>query len=477
MDLEQRLRSELDRSGRNAAVSSAPPIEELAAVARTRHQRNRLMGAVAALAIIGVIGIGAIVSTQGGGSSLEVAAGGADQAVDSADESAAEVDDDQPVEAQQSAAEAESAETVEDAVDAAQALNAGPEEGSDEDELTGDASVSVTSSSVDTSAAEIVGVSRSLQVDQSSVEVERRSSAVALAAGSGVLVVPDGAGGYGGLATRFGSQTSVIGLSSGNGLDWTEVALSGVPDGATPSLLVDHDGVFVALFESFDSETGRATFVGTSSDLATWDVSTPLSGDPFATGLAVGDAGVIILGDNSAPDVWIGPIGGPYERTARLAATAVTGVTTLGNEFLVAGRSSQGATLFRSSDGIEWTGAALSSPSVPGSAPIVSVDGGAIILSNVATGGNVSLISTDGGETWSQLNADSDGVSVSSSTLGLLSVSSNGAAVAIADDESFAAARIDVEAPDRLSLVAAGNDEVVLLQATETGANWIVASR
>ena len=236
-------------------------------------------------------------------------------------------------------------------------------------------------------------------------------------------------------------------------------------------------GHAVALFESFDPASGRSTFVGVSNDLTSWELSAPLSGEPFATDLAVGDGGVIVLGDNSAPDVWVGPIGGPYERTARLAAAAVTGVTTLDDGFLVAGRSTEGATLFRSVDGVEWTGTALSAPSVPGATPVVSVDGGAVVLSNADGGGTVSLISTDGGQPWDQLSADAQSVSVSTSTLGFLGFSNSGAAVAIADDTSFATAEIEVAAPDRLSLIAAGDDEIVLLQATESGATWIVASR
>ena len=105
------------------------------------------------------------------------------------------------------------------------------------------------------------------------------------------------------------------------------------------------------------------------------------------------------------------------------------------------------------------------------------MDEGIIILSNVDTGGTTSLISADGGETWDQLDTGSDSVVINSSTLGFLGFSDRGAAVSIADDESFVSAEIDVEAPDRLSLVAAGDGEVVLIQATEEGANWIVASR
>ncbi len=471
MNLEQRLRSELERSGRDATVVDAPSIDELATVANQRRTRNRIAGAGVGAVLAGGLLFGAISTAQSGESSLEVAAEADSEAAEVA---ASENGGGQVAPDEEVAGGADETEVVDDADEV--------DNEAEDDDLDaaaaddGDDSDSALATSA-ANAAPLDGISGSFQVDNGQVEVETRSSAVSLAAGSGVLVVSDGAGGYGGLATRFGASTSTIGLASNNGLDWTEVELSGIPAGATASQLTEHDGTYVALFESFDADAGRATFVGISEDLASWELSAPLAGAPFATGLAVGDGGVIVLGDNSAPDVWVGPIGGPYERTARLAALAVTGVTTVGDEFLVAGRSGEGATLFSSADGVEWTGAALSAPSVPGATPVVSVDGGAVILSNADGGGNVSLISTDAGESWEQLNADAQSVSVSSDTLGFLGFSSGGAAVAIADDETFAAAEIDVEAPDRLSLIAAGDDEIVLLQATETGANWIVASR
>ena len=465
MNLEQRLRSELERSGRDTTVVDAPSIDELATVANQRRSRNRVVGVGAGVVLAGGLLFGAVTAAQSSESSLEVAAEESDAAEATA---AAETEGGQ-------VAPDEEVDVVADESDAVGETEVEESEAAvTEDNADADAASTASTSQA---APTLDGVDRSLQVDTGEVEVETRSSAVALAASSGVLVASDGDGGYAGLATRFGGSTSTIGLSSSNGLDWTEVELSGIPAGATASQLTEHNGSYVALFEAFDPATGRSTYVGVSEDLASWELSAPLAGEPFATGLAVGDGGVIVLGDNSAPDVWVGPIGGPYERTARLAATAVTGVTTLGDEFLVAGRSADGATLFRSADGVEWTGAALRAPSVPGAVPVVSVDGGAVILSNADGGGNVSLISTDGGETWNQLSADAQSVSVNSSTLGMLGLSTGGAVVAIADDDTFATAEIDVEAPDRLSLIAAGDDEIVLLQATESGANWIVASR
>ena len=130
-----------------------------------------------------------------------------------------------------------------------------------------------------TEDSDLADVGRLLEADATPADIESRTSAVELAAGSGVLVVPTSDGSYGGLATRFGSDTTAIGIASQNGLDWVEIGLVGVPEGATASQLAEYEGAFVALFESFDSDVGeRSVFVGTSDDLATWELSEPLSG-------------------------------------------------------------------------------------------------------------------------------------------------------------------------------------------------------
>lgn len=440
MKLEDRLRSELGRSGGNTTVVTAPSIEELSAAADGRRLRNRVLCGCGALALVAAVILGVGLASDSSTSSVDVAA--------SEDESE-QVED---------SATTEDAEEVAEPVDENVAAIA-PEDS----QLTED--------------SDLADVGRLLEADATPADIESRTSAVELAAGSGVLVVPTSDGSYGGLATRFGSDTTAIGIASQNGLDWVEIGLVGVPEGATASQLAEYEGAFVALFESFDSDVGeRSVFVGTSDDLATWELSEPLSGEPFATGLAVGEAGVIVLGDDAAPDVWVGPLGGPYEQTARLAATSVTGVTTLGDEFLVAGRSADGATLFRSSNGVDWTGSALSSPAIPGTTEVVSVDDGAIVLSNADA--EVSLISTDGGQTWSRVSADSQSISVNSETVGLFGFSNDDAVVAIANSESFSTAQIESDVADRISLIAAGDDEVILLQATEDGSvTWVIARR
>jgi len=48
---------------------------------------------------------------------------------------------------------------------------------------------------------------------------------------------------------------------------------------------------------------------------------------------------------------------------------------------------------------------------------------------------------------------------------------------AVADDETFSTVDLDVAAPDRVALVATGSNEVVMVQTTEAGTTWIVASR
>ena len=198
MDIEQRLRSELVRSSRETEVSSAPAIGELASVANKRRQRNRVLGVMAAVVVFGAIGFGAILGTQSSDSSLEVADGGIDQTAEDATDSAAAPSIDQPAETE---AVVEGAAPVEEAPLEAAAEASSPQEPT---EAPVDAEPAVEATT------EISGVSRSLQIDQSPVRVESRASAVSLAAGSGVLVVPVGSSGYGGLATRFGQETSCL---------------------------------------------------------------------------------------------------------------------------------------------------------------------------------------------------------------------------------------------------------------------------
>lgn len=461
MDIEQRLTNEFQRTAQGSAVVDGPTVDEMGEVIDKRRSRNRYGGVGVVALLASAILIGSIVT--GGDSSSSIIAGEGDAQV-----SSEAMDDETP------SAVAPDAGTGESEVEEASADGAA-DDPAEEDTADRTTAVDDGTEVLDlANAPALLDIAqRSLQVDGGDVDVERRQSAVELAASSGVLVVPTDDG-YMGLATRFGSSISSLAISSSNGLDWEELAVSGIPSGATASQLVEYDGTFVALFEAYDANAQqRRTYVGTSTDMADWEL-TQLPGQPFATALAVGEAGVVVLGDNEEPDIWFGPLGGPYPRTARLAATAVSGITMLDDEILVAGRSAEGATIFRSADGVDWVGEALSSLDIPGT-PAVTVSEGTIILANADGNENVSLVSTDAGQTWDQVNASGQEMAVSENTLGMLS--SDGTAVAIADDDSFVQADIGVEEGDRLSLLAAGDDEVVLLQATESGATWIVASR
>ncbi len=442
--IEERLRSELHRSASAQAVIESPSVDELTTVAHGRQQRNRVLGFGGLFVVLGAL---VVFSIFGNNPSTVEVAGVDDAAVQTP--------------------------SVEEALVAPAEETGGGEASNDQATAVPE---DVEPAVQDDQDAEIAEPETSLQaVEVPAVEVETRASAVEIAGGSGVLVAPTGDGGYAGLAMRFGGDGLVVGLSSSNGLDWTEVPVTGIPNDATASRLSQFDGTYVALFESFSADTGRQVLIGTSVDLSTWDVSAPLAGSPIPVDLAVGEAGVVVVGTDG--QTWVGPIGGPYEPAARLAALSVSGVTTTGNEFLVAGQSSEGAALFRSTNGEEWTAAALSSPTLPGSTPVILVDQGTIVLSNAVGGGDVSLVSTDGGVTWEEIGIASQEISVSARTLGVLSLSNVEPSVGISDTDSLAVDQIGLESQGRLALVAAGDDEVVLIETTESGTNWIVARR
>ena len=474
MNFEDRLRNELNHSGSAANVGAAPSVDELASVADGRHRRNRIVGAGGALVLAGGVLFGAFTLAQPGGDTVELASGDTESSEQASIEqgAAAEAEADADAVVANEGAEFESDDPVE--VDAQSAeSNVEPEAAEVEE---------ASAASTDDQASEVVAEPSALERNAVQLQangqmtIETRESAVGIGSGSGVLVQPSGSG-YVGLAVAFGNDTTAVSLASDNGLDWTSAVPEGIPVGATASVLREHNGSYVALFERFNAESGvKEFFIGTSSDTIAWDVSAPLpGGEIFATDLAVGAPGVIVIGDNTSPQVWTGPVGGPYALTGQLDATLVDGVTTVGDEFVVAGRSADaGVAVFTSVDAVDWAVASLSDEGAAGQS--VSARNGALTLRSIEGVGS-TLISRDAGETWSALPvATNSGIAVSTSTMGFIGV--DGAAVmAVTDDVTFTTAQLDVAAPDRLAVVASSANELVLVQTTEAGTTWIVARR
>lgn len=483
MNLEDRLRAELERSSRSARVGTAPSVDELATVATSRRARNRVVGSAGAVAISATLLIAAFVATQPDDNTLIVVAEDTSVVAD-ADEVAPTSGDADNEAVDSEAVDSESSASVElPALDDADLEELDPDVERIPIDTNDDAS---ETAKVDDSQDEppVVGgpvLSNALQGDEGSLNVSSRESAVDFAGGSGVLVVADDAG-FRGIATKFDDNGAVqIGLSSANGLDWSETQLVGVPQGATASILRPFDDGHVALFSRFDADAQqRQTFVGMSTDLVVWDMSDPLPGDGIATDLAVGSSGVIIIGDEFDPSVWLGPVGGPFELTARLDAGMLFGVTTLGDNFLVAGRSADfGVTLFSSTDGVRWGARQLSSPDVGAATQSVAIADGTIVLTTTNEQGVVTLVSSNGGASWDRLgDGELRSISVSGSALGFLGGNGANPTVTLSDGESFASAVLDVSGPDRLALLTTTSDQAVMLVQTNGGGlTWLVASR
>ena len=77
-NLEDRLRSELARSGGQAKVGTAPSIDTLAGVASSRHRRNRVGGSAVLLTLVAGLFVAAFLASQTPQTSAVVAAGGED---------------------------------------------------------------------------------------------------------------------------------------------------------------------------------------------------------------------------------------------------------------------------------------------------------------------------------------------------------------------------------------------------------------
>lgn len=480
MKLEDRLRAELERSGRSTRVGVAPSVDELAAVAGRRHRRNRLVGTVGVGAVSALVLISAVIAAQPDDDQVVVASGDdataaevadGDGLVPNADESAA------------SEAAAAAPATTSDDSDVLDQLVAGVEridgDSATEVDPAGDVIVTTPPEVVDVPTV-ADGMQRVLQGPESALNVSVRDSAVEFAGGSGVLLVPN-SDGYRGLATAFDDAGGrLIGLSSINGLDWVEVELSGVPAGTVATTLRAHDGGYVALFDRFDSESGsKQMFVGVSTDLVSWDLSPALEGrDVVATDLAVGPNGVMVIGDDFAPDVWFGPLGGPYELSGRLEVSMLFGVTTVDDEFLVAGRSFDGgAKIFTSTDGLTFEVGELGQPG-DGELGVALADG-TIIVTTAIDEEAATVVSSDGGDTWELLGEGAiRSLSVNGAALGFLGGVDGDASVTLSDGDSFATAQLDVEAPDRVALLSTTADQAIMLvNDDEGGLTWVVASR
>lgn len=478
MNLEDRLREELDRASRSARVGTAPSVDELAAVADQRRTRNRLAGSAGAVVLSGTLLFAAFAATGPDDTTIV----------------AAELDSSSAVAAQLPSNESNGGPAGEDAfagiadplAESAADASASASDDSSIADPTGsgepDGSIRPPASPADEIVViEASSLQSALPGEAGQLNVSTRGSAVEFAGGSGVHIMADGSQ-FRGLATKFGSDGAVaIGLSSINGLDWAELELDGVPAGATATVLHSYAGGYAALFTVFDVETQqRKTFVGSSPDMVSWSLSDALPGqDVIATDLAVAPQGVLVIGDATEPDIWFGPLEGPFEMTGQLDTVSLNGVTVLDGSFLVAGRSpSLGIAVFTTTDGLVWTTRELNSPDVDASSQSVSVAEGTIVLNTITDGSPQTLISNDAGMTWERLsNGEVRSITVGSSALGFLGTGTD-STVTLSDGESFATAELSIAAPDRLTLLSATPDQAVMLSQSSGGElTWIVASR
>jgi hypothetical protein len=457
-NLEQRLRSGLQQAAPGSVVDR-PGVDELASVVAGRKRRNKVAGvafaAVGGLAIVG----GGLLAALPDDSPSEVVLAAPEEDTSTARPAAAEPSTDEAVDAapQDAAVDDAAAPTEEKAAAAEAPLVSAPVEETIEN--------------------------APLQADADGISVETQASAVDFAGGSGVLLVPS-ADGFAGLASRFGGAAgiSAIGLTSTDGLAWTEVDLDGVPAGATATALRAYDGTYVALFSLFDVDAQRNnTFVGVSTDLASWSLAPALPGrDAIATDLAVGPAGVMVVGVAPEPRVWVGPLGGPYELGDPVDASTLAGVVAIDAGFVAVGTTPDGPTLFDSTDGTAWTSSLMSG--FDGDSVVsFSVLDGSILLAGDDGATTWTAMSADGGQSWqrSELEAGTVGsVSTGAGTVGFLGNSALGAnTLTLSDGDSWASTSIDVAAPDRVQLLVAGGDAAVLLANVNGELTWIRASR
>jgi len=444
--LEDRLRSELARSGRASRVETAPSVDHLAGVAAGRQRRNRLAATVGAAVVVGGLFVGGLVATSSG-DATEVVAVGDDTRGQSPAQSPSVLEEPPTTDGETSAVVEQSlTEEV--------------------DEFVADAEERTPENAETTTA---------LQAVEADENVRTRPSAVNLAGGSGVLVESLAGGTYGGLASRFGNDgATAIGLESSNGLDWNEIALVGVPDGATATHLTAGDGNFVALFsQPSTTRVGNDVLVGSSSDLVTWVVSEPLPGDEvFPQHLSVGPGGVLIVGDEADPTIWTGPVGGPYVAQDPFDQSIfVTGVGVVDGGFVLTGQVPElGTSLITLTNDGEATASGIESPLEGDVFPATIVDD--TVLLGAGGEGAPTLLSGDAGASWQQV--DLAGEFFQAAVDGNRQTFLSGSLVTTFEGAGVSQSSIGTSDDQRVELLAVSDGEALLLATGEGTLTWIV---
>lgn len=392
--LEERLRSELAREGRAANVGTAPSISVLAKVADRRRQRNRVAGTAVAVTMVAGLFIAALVAAQPVQSSDVIVSG-----AEASNGVGTDVTAGDPVASDAvPGGAAVPAEVISEQTPTQGDVVAEAREGQEQPTAAAEPVTEAAASEV---------VATALQAAAASADVEVRASAVDFAGGSGVFVETT-VNGFGGLVTRFGAAgAEVLGIASSNGLDWVEVDLTGVPDGAAPVALDSFEGTFVAQFDGIVAGD-RSTWVATSDDLVNWQVADPLVGEfVVAQHLLVGPGGVVLLGDDVEPDVWAGPIGGPYVAQAQLPTRRIGPAGVIDGKFVVLGTDADSGeeVLFTSADGVSWTSEPSEGATIPtglgtSSQTFLGADGEVIAVNDV--------LGLDGAARFAVVNVDAE---------------------------------------------------------------------
>ncbi len=463
MESPQELRDALDGLAPRS-VGSAPSFEEMQQTVGRRRARNRIAtsGAVMAMAVVVAVGVLSI-----GDEPSDVVTAADDVPVaEATDDDSADTD----VEVSPEAPAEEPTET--------------------EDEATGDPDPGPDVESAEPTSTVVVENNGSLQAGEA-MTVETRASEVAFGGGSGVHVAAvDGE--WRAIASSFGGSSGVrmIGLRSDDGLAWEDASVSGLPAGATISVVRETQaGAFVALVSSFDVDAQTMFhFVATSADLFSWAVTPSLpAGTDVPIDVTVSDDSVVVIGDGSSPMVWGGPLGGPYEALGRIeTARGVVGVVPASDGFVAAGSGLSGASLFVSTDGREWQENELSmldDDLETGRVMSLTTNGDTLVLAGGPGdigGMSWSATSTDGGETWARLDlgdAAVEAVASSGGEVGFLGTASGASTVMLADGQTSDQVALDLEPGARVELLAARPGEAILLADTSGGLVWIRASR
>ena len=216
-------------------------------------------------------------------------------------------------------------------------------------------------------------------------------------------------------------------IESIDGVTWVEGPTTGLEDNTEIAALAFGDGVFAAVFRTFDKVSGvPQNFIGSSTDGANWTLVSVLGNQPdaFLSGLAIGDGNIVsaasafgVVGEDddgeATPTGYVirGPVGGPYTETVLDAVEfGVERIESTTSGFALSAFGDGLPVVWVSPDGESWSRAAVADESNQ-FATITTLENSLLSIGSTDLGGAGTFqifASSNGGMSWAPVDVPPD---------------------------------------------------------------------